>query len=115
MPGVPLRVSPAAVATVLHSPRVRPTPPELQAKEAAEVKELRRKLAEFTRARPVPDLSRPFAVNYDLVKPPTTPQPFCLNTELRQYQDNRWAARPARGAATGTGAASRGVPVSQRG
>ena len=55
----------------------------MQAKEAGEIKALRKSLDGFVKARPLPDASHPFAVNYDLVKPATRPEPFRLSTEFR--------------------------------
>lgn len=55
----------------------------MQAQEAAEIQKLRQQLDENVRAKPVPDLSRPFAINWDLVKPATKATPFRLRTDGR--------------------------------
>jgi hypothetical protein len=52
----------------------------IQAKEAEEIKALRKQLDANVRARRMPDLSTPdFKINWDLVTPATVPKPFNLS------------------------------------
>ena len=57
----------------------------MQAREAEEIRQYRASLSTYEKAHLMPDFSEPFKVNYDLVKPPTKPEPFRLSTEWRPH------------------------------
>lgn len=51
----------------------------MQEQEQRARMEYRRHLNHYFRARPLPDMTRRFAVNHDLAPPATKPQPFHLS------------------------------------
>jgi hypothetical protein len=59
----------------------------VQAKEAEEIKTLRKEIDQYTRARPMPNLGTPnFEINWDLVAPATVPKPFNFHVCQRQHE-----------------------------
>jgi hypothetical protein len=66
----------------------------MQAQEAADLKKLRKQLDQNVKARPMPDLSHPFVVNYAIAPPATKPKPFKLLTAAHEHAYHSLAHAP---------------------